>query len=170
MGANNKPVALIEYNRWMRGVDKSNQYVSYYHTSHKAVKWWKALFISLVETSITNAHLLYKLRNPFGFDQLRFREELMIDLLQLSQNINQLNPLERIIPGLHEIGIRDQRNCSICSTATARKTTTYYCINCNKNVCIVPCFHLMHTKLILYGRNKHVNMNETLKFSFFIYA
>ena len=136
---NGRPAALNAYNQLMHG-DISNQYISYYHFGHKSVKWYKALFISTLETSISNAFQLYKLKNPnTRLSSLKFREELAYALIQNSLNWQHLRllarPEPRIIRGLHMISTRKQRNCYICSTAENRKTTSYFCVICDENVC-----------------------------------
>ena len=55
-----RPVALADYNQWMHGVDRSNQNSAYYRHEHKAIKWWKTIFISLMETAICNSYQLYR--------------------------------------------------------------------------------------------------------------
>jgi len=59
-----------------------------------------------------------------------------------------------LTPGLHKIGIRNQKNCYVCSTEKSRKTSRYYCIDCNQNVCVTLCFSIMHTKVKINRRNK----------------
>ena len=160
---NNRPIALRDYNNWARGVDLSNQLVSSYHHGHKSVKWYKILALNFLETSIANAYILYKHQNPFtAHKHLKFREALVIELLQdyINQRIIQIQArqVERIILGQHHIGKRDQRNCAVCSTKTARITTIYYCQECNVNVCPVNCFYRLHTVLTLHSRIKSRNM------------
>jgi len=159
---NGKPQALFDYNFLMRGVDKSNQSNSYYHFRHKSIKWYKTLFISVLESTVSNAYQLYKLRFPLtGKKPLMFRESLATDLAQeyITQKHRRLllSSNLRIIPGLHEISTRNQKNCFICSTNESRKTTIYYCIECDKNVCPSRCFYILHTKLHIQQRNKIVN-------------
>ena len=41
--------------------DRQNS--SYYCYSHKSIKWWKNIFVSLLDTSVANAYQIYKLKN-----------------------------------------------------------------------------------------------------------
>lgn len=162
---NGRPQALNDYNFLMRGVDKSNQNISYYRFKHKSIKWYRTLFISALETTICNSFQLYRLRFPTtGKNTLKFREALSTELAQeyltLQHEQIRMGPPERIILGLHEIGIRTQKNCCICSTSDSRKTTVYYCIECDKNVCPSGCFYALHTKLKVYQRNKSKNTED----------
>ena len=71
---NGRPQALNDYNFLMRGVDKSNQNISYYRFKHKSIKWYRILFISALETTIFNSFQLYRLRFPTtGKNTLKFR-------------------------------------------------------------------------------------------------
>ena len=36
-----KPVVIDDYNQHMLGVDKLDQFASYYSFLHKSVKWWR---------------------------------------------------------------------------------------------------------------------------------
>ena len=127
-----RPVALSDYNKWARGVDISNQLVSSYHNNHKTMKWYKALALSFLKTSIANAYQLFKVRNPFQvMSHLQFRENLVVELLQ--EYLNQLNeqinvrPREerRLIVGMHHLQTRKQGRCLICSTEDSKKITFF---------------------------------------------
>ena len=51
IGDNNnitKPNIIVEYNKYMNGVDKCNQYLNYYSLGRKAKKWWKKVFYRTV--------------------------------------------------------------------------------------------------------------------------
>ena len=157
----NRPLALRDYNLWARGVDLSNQFVSSYHNMHKSLKWYKVLALSFLETSIANAYILYKSRNPFTAKKhLNFREDIVTDLLQSYINERRAlsQPIQRITPNLHRIGKREQKHCIICSTKENRKTSVFYCIDCDENVCIVECFYKLHTNLTVFSRNKSRNI------------
>ena len=54
-----KPHMVTEYNRYMGGVDKSDQLLSYYGFSHRTVKWWRRAFYHLLEVGVVNAYILY---------------------------------------------------------------------------------------------------------------
>jgi len=112
--------------------------------------------LSFLETSIANAYILYKIRNPFtAVKQLNFRENLVMDLLP--NNVDNSQPIQRLIRNMHQIGKRDQKNCAICSIKGERKTTVYFCVECDENVCIVDCFYKLHTLSNVYSRRKSRN-------------
>jgi hypothetical protein len=41
-----KPSAVLDYNKYKTGVDRSNQMLSYYSFERKTIKWWKKTFLS----------------------------------------------------------------------------------------------------------------------------
>ena len=51
---------VAEYNKYMLGVDKLDQLVSYYSFPHKSLKWWRKVFFWLVEVAVVNSYVIYK--------------------------------------------------------------------------------------------------------------
>ena len=45
----------------MNGVDIADQHSVYYSFIRKTVKWWKKIVFWLIETSMINSYILYKL-------------------------------------------------------------------------------------------------------------
>ncbi|ETW92660.1 MAG: hypothetical protein ETSY2_52870 [Candidatus Entotheonella gemina] len=43
-----KPEAVVEYNKFMGGVDRGDQLLSYYGFPHRTVKWWRRAFFFLI--------------------------------------------------------------------------------------------------------------------------
>ena len=60
-----KPSPIHNYNMSMNGCDRVDQMISYYgnHT-RKTVKWWKKVFMWVLEITQLNAHILYTLSRP----------------------------------------------------------------------------------------------------------
>ena len=54
-----KPVAIVDYNRFMGGVDKSDQLLSYYMFHHRTVKCWKRAAFHLLNLACVNAYIVY---------------------------------------------------------------------------------------------------------------
>jgi hypothetical protein len=49
-----KPLALVDYNKQMAGVDVFGQQLSYGTLEHKAVKWWRKLAFHCFIMAISN--------------------------------------------------------------------------------------------------------------------
>ncbi len=54
-----KPEMISDYNLNMGGVDKCDQFLSYYNIGRKSKKWWKKVFFRMVELCIVNAMCMY---------------------------------------------------------------------------------------------------------------
>lgn len=162
---NLRPQALNDYQTYMRGVDVSNQNCSYYHHEHKQLKWWKTLFIGVLEMTIANAHQIYQFRNRvFPLTQLRFRELLVAQLLETSMRDRQVYALHRerrIVMGMHELSRGNgQKNCGYCSSKKKRKKTSFYCKTCDVALCVTPCFYKYHTEVQISPRKKDKYKNH----------
>ena len=55
-----KPVVIYDYNQDMLGVDKLDQFASYYSFLHKSVKWWRKIFFWMLEVAVINSYIIYK--------------------------------------------------------------------------------------------------------------
>ena len=53
--------AVKYYNMFMGGVDKSDQLIGYYRITRQTQKYWKTIFLHLLEIAATNVFILYKL-------------------------------------------------------------------------------------------------------------
>lgn len=49
--ANNKikPACVIDYNKHMSGIDRSDQMMAYYSTPRKTVRWYRKIFFHLID-------------------------------------------------------------------------------------------------------------------------
>ena len=50
-----RPIPIEQYNRFMGGVDKSDQYLAYHNVLRKTVQYWKTLFYHMIDVAIVNA-------------------------------------------------------------------------------------------------------------------
>ena len=53
-----KPLAIVDYIKKMGGCHTSDQLISYYSFLWNSIKWWKKLFIHLLNMLVLNAHIL----------------------------------------------------------------------------------------------------------------
>jgi hypothetical protein len=54
-----KPTAVLDYNKYKTGVDRSDQMLPYYSFEKTTIKWWKKLYFHLFDLAIDNAHILH---------------------------------------------------------------------------------------------------------------
>ena len=157
-------------NKYMGGVDRGDQLLSYYGFPHRTVKWWRRAFFFLVDAAIVNSYIMYS-RQTTGrhMSHELFRIELAKELIKASNTASASQeepqhgprhqpqqPLARLtechFPGqfsTSSTGRQIQRCCGVCSNKKGRgkKTTTFYSKQCDMPMCIVPCFEIHHTKV-----------------------
>jgi hypothetical protein len=64
-----KPNCVVQYNKYMKGVDHADQYLSYYSTVRKKVKWSKKVVLFLLNCALFNSFLMYKTLNKGATEQ-----------------------------------------------------------------------------------------------------
>ena len=161
-----KPEVVHKYNFSMNGCDRLDQLVSYYsNLDRKTIKWWKRIFIWLLEVTQVNAYILYALTRPRDSTKVsvKFFKETLLDQLvshaALTMPVNkerirkgrpsQGNAIERFDGNKHLIIYSDiDRNCVVCSTPQKRKRTKFICNGCSHKpyLCAKDCFMIYHTK------------------------
>ncbi len=76
-----KPVVVHTYNQHMNGVDIADQHSTYYSFLSKRVKWWRKLFICLLETTVVNSYVLFIfITAPRRPDHLAYRRAIVESL------------------------------------------------------------------------------------------
>jgi len=58
-----KPYAVVQYDKFMKGVDRADQYLSYYSVLRKTVKWSKKVVLYLLNCALFNAFFVYMTLN-----------------------------------------------------------------------------------------------------------
>ena len=153
----------LEYNRFKGGVDKLDQYLSYYNFNRWTRKWWRKTFLCLFDISITNAFIVYLHSELVSckLTLLQFRVQLAKELLietshtelpssSSTQSIRQTAhpPSARLTERHFPDKLQNrpnrkpaQRNCVVCSSKSGRRKTTVYiiCKQCEVGVCVDPC-------------------------------
>ena len=100
-----KPRIISEYNKYMNGVDKCDQYLSSYSLCRKSMKWWKKVFFRMFELAIINAMVLYFDQNESlaknRSSHKHFRISLIHELVHplFTQRADTTSPLSVSTPG-----------------------------------------------------------------------
>lgn len=127
-----QPYCVKRYNKYMNGVDKSDQHLSNYNILRKCVRWWKTLFFHLVDIAVVNGFILFQdhraknpdndfLRRPKQYRLLNFRESVIRQLADLDEYGNppiykpfqDPNPSKFATDHLPKF-TEDKRNCKVC--------------------------------------------------------
>jgi len=58
-----KPCAIVQYSKFMKGIDRADQYLSYYSVLRKTVKWSKKVVLYLLNCALFKAFFVYRTLN-----------------------------------------------------------------------------------------------------------
>ncbi|XP_060880005.1 piggyBac transposable element-derived protein 4-like [Metopolophium dirhodum] len=158
------PTGISDYNKYMGGVDKFDQYMSPYSISQKSRKWWIKLFYYMVDTAIVNSYILYKEscnKNKKKYiTHLEFRSRLTDELIgnfscrkkntsspheQRYKKKQKLSIAHDFTAGVNHMPkfIDKYRRCKMCSTKAKEKRSNMICSTCDITLC-KQCFVPYH--------------------------
>jgi len=55
-----RPYAVVQYSKFVKGLDRTEQYFSYYSFLRKTVKWLKKVVLYLLNCALFNTFFVYK--------------------------------------------------------------------------------------------------------------
>ncbi|CAG4958413.1 unnamed protein product [Colias eurytheme] len=167
-----KPQVVLDYNKFMGGVDLKDQMLEPYLLERKRCqKWHMKLFKRLLNVSILNSRILLQSSTNKVHDHLAFRLQLVDSILaehlthcpqarsfNVSSSRSQHQELGKLIPVAHWPTLLSQtggnsaenrnfrKRCVVC-LREGRKTikTTFSCETCGVPLCIQNCFKSYHT-------------------------
>ena len=58
-----KPYAVVQYNKFIKGIDSADQYLSYYSVLQNTVKWSKKVVLYLLNCVLFKAFFVYRTLN-----------------------------------------------------------------------------------------------------------
>ncbi|XP_072164713.1 piggyBac transposable element-derived protein 4-like [Diadema setosum] len=136
------PVALREYNKFMRGVDRADQLRTEYPTFRASRRWWVYVFWFLFDVAVANAFILMneseahqretRSGRPKPLTQLEFRKRLA-KLLLSSHGDDGRDDQNR---GGHALGKGPSRRvCQACKRERRRCETRTFCVRCEVVMC-----------------------------------
>ena len=161
------PLSVVEYNKYMSGVDLSDQFRSYYNVCRASKKYWRYIFWFLFEISIINSFIIWKTnmqdsgifnkaKHTQKFFRMAIAEKLMgstVDRKRARPSFDSA-PVHLAVPMVHKLISTSGRHvCEHCRS-TGRKTgvrnrtpsTKFICQhpNCRVYLCRVPCYQAYH--------------------------
>lgn len=79
-----KPRVVMAYNKYMGGVDRADQMLSYTPLKMKTFKWWKRVWFHLLNVAMMNAFLIYKdhTKDKVLMSMRAFRKSVVHDLVR----------------------------------------------------------------------------------------
>ena len=152
-----KPKPVYYYCGTMGGVYLSDQLLHYFSFLRKSTKWSRKLLIHMLNLVILNAYILNK---HYGCEKLthdEYREKIVKYLL--AEGLKNYNiPLPPVISMRIGKDHKDEHdNKQLCEwhfpthipkgeERKMEKSSSYWCEDCGKALCVVPCFKIYHTQ------------------------
>lgn len=152
-----KPLPIVKYNTYMKGVDRSDQMLAYYPSERKTLRWYKKIFVHIIQMAMINAMKLHNFANPGASMTLYdFRMSVIEALLPPPDQPAPERPRKSRGRELHVMSMiegTDSRNrqkrkrCRICHSEGREKRTPYFCAQCpgEPSLCPVACFDKYHS-------------------------
>ena len=163
-----KPKVIVDYNTFMGGVDKLDQMIEPYLSIRKSLKWYKKFFQHLLDVTVYNSFVLFKIKNASSKSSLLdFRKDLISNIITRHHSGQRRmggrpsgsgdapsRLSERHFPVFIPPSGSQQnplRECRVCGASKQdgkriRKQTRYMCGSCGGvALCVVPCFQRYHT-------------------------
>ena len=153
-----KPTCIADYNKYMGGVDHTDQLLKPYEVPRKTLKWYKKVAIHFMQLSMLNSFIVYQKgggQKPF----LGYQREVIARLIFENRNVDLEIPREENNIRLTERHFlsqvpetaskrKPQKRCKVCYKKGVCKDSRYHCSSCpsNPGLCYFPCFELYHTK------------------------
>jgi hypothetical protein len=142
------PVAVRDYQKYLRGVDRADQLVSYYHFDHKSLRFYIPLFFHIVETVLSNCAVIWRTLHPTQrrLKQQDFREKLAKELLSFHVARMSHGPrpeAQERFTGRHFPSKREERRK--CQGENCDKRVQSWCPKCEVALCVFGCFEQYHT-------------------------
>lgn len=158
-----KPNCIVDYNANMGAVDRTDMLLSTTESVRKSIKWYKKLFFHLLDTSLLNAHVLYKMTSGDNISLINFQLALVKQIVTKYQQEkprassskrpedghSPLRLIDRHFVSMYEATDKNKRppvrRCVVCAKHKIRRETRYTCAKCDVPLCVVPCFQKYHT-------------------------
>lgn len=147
------PEAIAFYNKYMGGVDMTDQYTLLYDINRKSTKWWKRVFQRLLMTAVTNAWVLHKHLKQEKVPLIDFMIPLAEDLMEIGKSGSKVQrsmktgrPSKRsknFVNVQHLPVPSSKRRCRFCASKKLQKRTRFVCLTCEVPLC-AGCFLPYH--------------------------
>jgi len=130
-----KPKMILEYNTYMGGVDKCDQYLSYYSIGRKTIKWWKRVFFRVFEICVVNSIVVYFSKNP-NFQKKKNSHKLFREAYELVQPLLDRRADGDVNLSSGRLSVSDDKRLKGKHFAESRHPKRGRCVKCSsdKNV------------------------------------
>ncbi|GBO06914.1 PiggyBac transposable element-derived protein 4 [Araneus ventricosus] len=77
-----KPISIIDYNKYLKGVDRADQYLSYYSIFRKTKKWTKRVVMFFINCALFNSFKVYTTLNGQKITYKNFLHKAALSLIE----------------------------------------------------------------------------------------
>uniref|UniRef100_A0A3Q2ZSM9 PiggyBac transposable element-derived protein domain-containing protein n=1 Tax=Kryptolebias marmoratus TaxID=37003 RepID=A0A3Q2ZSM9_KRYMA len=136
------PPAVKDYNRFMGGVDLSDQLIGSYTSWRKCKKWYKTVVHHFIDIAVTNSYLIHKelcaQLEQQALTHQAFQEQLTIELCgevpQAAPTTSYQHLPVAIVEGAsgEDKATKGRRKCKLCG-----KCTPFMCKACKLPLCVI---------------------------------
>ncbi|XP_051516636.1 piggyBac transposable element-derived protein 4-like [Myxocyprinus asiaticus] len=149
------PAPVTAYNKHMGGVDLSDQLLQTAVAQRKTMKWYRKIFLHLLDIASTNAFILHKELGG-NMTHKEFMEQLIAELCGVSQKVapKQTSSDHVPVPGAEltsdakNVATVSRRKCMLCKVQHGkRQVTPWKCQACDVHLCLQlnrNCFQKWH--------------------------
>ena len=164
------PLAIVQYNKYMGGVDLSDQKIKYYAIDRKAKRNWIRIFLHFLNLSLINSFICYKHLSRSNISTVEYISSVSTALIgdyssrkrpgrplaitnqkkmRIESNISDTVSSEtpQLLAHMPEV-ISTRRRCAYCSTKEREKRTDVMCTFCRVCLCVKDCFLLYHQNYV----------------------
>lgn len=144
-----KPLPIAKYNKFMSGIDRMDQMVSYYTSVRKTLRWYKKVGIHIFQLLLYNSYMLYNKHSNRRLSYYDFRLAVLEEILPKKHSIAELRITKLGTKHfLEKIERKNQakrvlrKRCRICWAKKIRKDSSYHCTQCidKPGLCVGKCF------------------------------
>ena len=135
------PVCVVDYNQFMGGVDRGDQYRKYYHVRSKSRKSYKHLFWFVYEICILNSFIISRFTDcTHNATYLQYRQDLARQLIG-NYNVRKRSTDTQKTIIHHHLILNTQHFPTkldvkgYCKCYPCRRQTVWYCATCDKRLC-----------------------------------
>ncbi len=156
------PATVFSYNRYMGGVDRSDQLIKNYNVLRQTKKYWKTLFLHYIDIAVVNSYILYKHLHSDSRQRMShyiFRETLVRQLCKIEVSICQTVAGRKSDPTIEHRSERmpTGKDCVYCRIQYGvRRRTSRMCSKCEAPLCLLArnCFKKFHQINFTEKRNQ----------------
>ncbi|XP_014472553.1 PREDICTED: piggyBac transposable element-derived protein 4-like [Dinoponera quadriceps] len=165
------PNSIVNYNKYMKGVDRADQYLSYYSIFRKTKKWTKRVVMFFINCALFNSFKAYTVLNGKNITYNNFLHKVAVSWIEdcetncteQDDDLPNSEPTRRTPRldhpgrlsnfGKHKLinivtsgrSVKPQRQCRVCTIKKKRSRTCFVCKFCNVPLHKGDCFERYHT-------------------------